>query len=241
MKCASSVSLVAFVLQHLLARPASPQHARVLGIAGYPYTGKTHLGRAVKAAWPSGNVTVLPTESAVLPRRLRQTRRTDGCAPDGHDMPGLLNSVISLRNGQSVICREYSWTSGEADGTRPVHGVETGGLLIVDGTVAAASPVHEQCDLVIFLSPAKKATWLPLACRRDISERGWEPASARSQNLRKSTTSETLKEPVQRSLFISIRVDPTSWTWFLPGCGLCDSLPGNGLAQAPVTVASCKA
>jgi uridine kinase len=241
MNCPSSTSLATLAIQQLLAKTISQRRARVLGIAGYPYTGKSHLARAVQAVWPSGNATLLPTESAVLPRRLRQTRGVDGCAPEGHNMKRLLTSATSLRSGQSITCNEYSWTSGDFGGTKHLRGVGTDGLLIIDGTVTAAPPILELCDLVIFLSPVEEPTWFPLACQRDISEREWGLAPARLQNVQKTTTSALLREIAGQPLCISIRVDPVSWTWFLPGCGLCDSVPGYGRAQAPVPVGGCNA
>lgn len=242
MNCPGSMTLADLVLHHLLPRSAAGGGARVLGIAGFPFTGKTHLARAVEATWQTGAVTLLPTESVVVPRRSRRLRGIDGCSPEGHDMQRLMASVTSLRSGQSVMSQDYSWESGDARRSKLLHGVSADGLLIIDGTVAAASPIFEQCDLVIFLSPVRKAKWLPLACRRDTSERQWEPTAAKLQNLHKSATSAMLMDSIARhSLCISIRVDPTSWTWFLPGCGLCEHPPGDAIAQAPISIAGCKA
>jgi uridine kinase len=243
MNCPSSVDLATHVVLRLRATPGSPDRPRVLGISGYPYTGKSHLARAVRAAWPSRDVTVLPTESAVLSRRQRWLRRTDGCSPEGHDMQGLLKSVTLLRDGHSTTCAEYSWASGHAGATARLllPGVGADGLLIIDGTVAAAPPVLGECDIVVFLWPKEEAAWLPMACHRDVAQRAWKPASARLQNIRKYGTSSSLGKAVQRSLCLSVAVDPLSWTWFLPGCRGCDGLPGNLSSQATVSMAGCKA
>ncbi len=240
MECPSSRQLATVVLQLLLALPTPPQRARVLGISGYPYTGKSHLAMSVQAAWPTREVTLLPTESVVLSRTSRRVHRADGCSPEGHDMLRLLRHVTSLRSGWSSACKEYSWLSGRALQTSRLHGVGNKGLLIVDGTVAAAHPILEQCDLVVFLSPLEEETWLPLACRRDVSERGWPEAQARSQNLLKSRTSAALQESAQRSLCVSVRVNPVSWTWYLPGCDLCEQRRRHSPVQAAVSVSSCK-
>jgi uridine kinase len=239
-ECPSSIQLATLVVQRLLARPAPGCRARVLGISGYPFTGKTHLADAIQTAWPSREVTLLPTESVILSRSERRLHHTDGCSPDGHDMQRLVEQITFLRNGQSITSDHYSWILGRASGATQLQGLGSAGLLIIDGTTAAAPAVLEQCDLAIFLSPVDETKWLPLACLRDVNERGWLAVSALSQNLSKKRTSVTLRDTARRSLCVNVCVDPASWTFYLPGCYLCEKSRRDIPTQAPVSVAICK-
>lgn len=241
MICPSAIGLDRVAIDQLLTMSTPSGRSRVLGIAGYPYTGKSHLARAVQAAWPSGDATILPTESVVLPRTMRQSLSVDGCSTEGHDMRALHHLTASLCNGKSVVCNKYSWLAAGPVGTILLDGVRQNDLLILDGTVAAAPSIIEQCDLLIFLSPIDSTSWLRLACERDVTTRGWEANPARLANTQKSKTSSLLRDTAEESLGISALVDPSSWTWFLPECGLCVHLPRNLIAKATVTVPICKA
>ena len=234
------MQLAAVVVQRLLARPGPAWGARVLGISGYPFTGKSRLADDIQTAWPSEEVTLLPTESVILPRSKRRLRHTDGCSPDGHDMQRLMAQITCLRNGRPVISDHYSWVLGRASGVIRLQGPGPGGLLIIDGTAAAAPEVLEQCDLVIFLSPVDETKWLPLACLRDVNERGWLANPAQSQNLSKKRTSAALRDADRRSLCLNVCVDPASWTFYVPGCDLCEKSRRDLPAQTPVPVAICK-
>lgn len=234
------MQLATVVVQRLLAQPAPGWRARVLGISGYPFTGKSHLAKAVRTVWPSPEVTLLPTESVILPRSKRRLRHTDGCSPEGHDMQRLVEQMTFLRNNQSIMSDHYSWILGRPSEVIHLEGVRPAGLLIIDGTAAAASEVLEQCDLLIFLSPVDETSWLPLACLRDVNERGWLAIPALSQNLSKKRTSAALRDAARRSLCVNVCVDPASWTWYLPGCDLCEKSRREIPMQAPVPVANCK-
>src|SRR5262249_19276517 len=96
-----------------------------------------------------------------------------------------------------------------------------------------------QCDLLIVLTPVGEDRWLPLACERDVRERGWDAGAAHIQNTRKAATSAALL--ASSSLSVSVQIDPVSWTWFLPDCGKCEELVLNFPAQPRVTVPGCKA
>lgn len=242
MRCPSAAGLDSLAIRHLLSSPANGR-ARILGIAGYPFTGKSRLALEICAAWPSGKVTILPTESAVLPRSLRLKTGVDGCAAQGHDMSLLLNYAISLSNGRSIQCPQYSWISGELEHRITLDGQSSDGLLIIDGTVAAASPIIELCDYVIFLSPKDETLWLPLACHRDVESREWDGSLARSQNLKKAFTSARMKFHAARRTGISVVVDPVSWTWFFPSCNTCDDISQSLdiLVKPPVPMLTCKA
>jgi hypothetical protein len=156
-------------------------------------------------------------------------------------MQELLELVKSLRNGQAVQCNDYSWLAAGPVGTITLDGLTEGGLLIIDGTVAAAAPVLEQCDLVIFLSPADPESWLRLACARDVATRGWAAIPAWTANMLKSQTSARLRRTAEGPLTIDALVDPTTWTWFLPGCDVCQQKTCNLGAHAPIALPICKA
>lgn len=221
---------------HLQERPPSPRRPRVLGIGGYPYMGKSRLAHRIQAAWPHGRAATLATESVILPRAARLEREIDGCSPAGHDMHRLLEHVTALCAGRSTLCREYSWSSGDAPRMTIVTGLRQGDLLIIDGSVAAAPPIANLCDLLIVLSPLEEERWLPLACERDTVERGWDAGEARAQNVRKAKTSASLGISPGTPLFLSIGVDPVSWAWSLPdqstGPGCC---PVASSAMSSVT------
>jgi len=215
------------VVKYLHERSCSPRRPSVLGIGGFPYTGKSHLAHIIRDTWPLGRATILPTESVILPRATRLKRGIDGCSPAGHDMQLLLEQVTTLCNGQAIQMREYSWSTGDVPGTTVLEGLGQGDLLIIDGSVAASPLIADRCDLLILLSPLRVRHWLPLACERDILERGWDADEAYAQNLRKAKTSVDLGILPGAYQSISVRVDPFSWIQFIPDYSNCEHLtPG---------------
>lgn len=239
MICPASVSIATLTIQRLRTSPASPRNARVLGITGYPYTGKTNLASEIAASWPR-DATILPTETVVLARAERLKRDIDGCSPAAHDIPRLVQNIQRLRSGQPIFCESYSWATGSAQGSTLVPGVGAEGLVIVDGTVAAVESVLNECDLVLCIAPAAYSSWLRDAATRDEHERAWDAESAYFQNIRKSATSGRLLKLPDGSRSLHVVVDSSSWTWFLPGCGQCEELIGNLAVQPPVTAAGCQ-
>lgn len=206
------------LVKYLHERSPSLRRPSVLGIGGFPYTGKSHLAHIIRDAWQLGRAAILPTESAILPRAARLKHNTDGCSPASHDMRLLLEQVTTLCEGQAIQLREYSWSTGNALGTTVMEGLCHGDLLIIDGSVAAAPPIASRCDLLVLLYPAQERQWLPVACERDILERGWDPGEAYAQNLRKAKTSARLGILPEARQSIYVQVDPISWARFIPEC-----------------------
>jgi uridine kinase len=240
MVCASGSDLVALTVGILASQAVGNDRPLVVGVAGYPYTGKTHVSQGIADAWP-GRAVILPTESTVHPRQWRRDHGVDGCAEAGHDVDRLHQMVLALAGGNAVTVDAYSWTVGSHVSRSRVEGVGARDLLVVDGTIAGSGRIAELCDWLIVLAPAEMTTWLGRAVERDMRERAWPREYAMAENVKKYHTSRTMCQLIPRSgTSVHVVVDPTTWRVRLPGCGFCAAKSSNGGAQSAVPELVCE-
>ena len=243
MKCPFGAEFADLVIQRLTRIQPDDHRSRILGVAGYPFTGKSRLAQEIGDLWLNDMVTILPTESAIFPRSHRLDEDVDGCSREAHDIPLLQKYATALSTGQSIQCYQYSWTSGDFGQMVSLEAPGTDGLLIIDGTVAADPEILQLCDCTLYISPESEWIWLPLACHRDISSRSWDVSLAASHNRRKAFTAASMKPRSQLLSCINVLIDPVSWTWFFPGCNTCNRItqPLDILVQPPISIFDCKA
>jgi len=241
MACTAGEHLAQVVVRELLTLASQLDRPVVVGISGYPYTGKTRLRHDLAGAWPIGNAIVLATEVAVLTREWRQDRRIDGCAEAGHDMDLLLDLLDSVLAGRPVRAPMYSWLLGRHVDYIDIAGAGRNDLVIVDGTVAASPRVAARCDRVLFLSPAAPTPWLHLAGERDVQQRAWPRENVESENVKKYATAAALRaHTVADGVIRDIVVDPSTWRVRLVSCARCDVVIGHREEEAAISEALCQ-
>jgi uridine kinase len=207
------------------ARLVRGHRAIVVGVVGYPFTGKTDLANQLVARWPRGPAAVLPTETTVATRAARRSLGLDGCDLAAHDVDRLAAMVDDLSRGADVLVDVYSWSMGRHDGTTMLGGLGPGGLLVVDGSVGCEHPVAERCDLLAFVRPHDPMGWLERATQRDVLHRGWPADLARMENLRKRRTVEDQyrrrRSSITSVVTIHLESQADAWTGRITGCRAC--------------------
>jgi uridine kinase len=162
---------------------------KIVGIGGYPLTGKTRLALNIAARWPRQSF-VLPTESVIAARRERLAAGHDGSSADAHDIQALADYISALRRCEPVTVPRYSWFSGRPEGLLRSPALSTGDVVILDGSIATAYPVRLHVDVAFALRPVAYDAWLRQAVDRDVSERRWPASLAHLQNVAKASTVE---------------------------------------------------
>jgi uridine kinase len=159
----------------------------VAAIGGYPCIGKTGLAVEISAHWKEPSF-VLPTESVIRARSARLSLGQDGSAVESHDLIALVAAIRAIREGARVTMAKYSWQTGDFAGTERSPALGTGGLLLVDGSVATTRELLPDIDIAFALRPASLDDWLEVAVARDVAERNWDLKNALSQNAAKGRT-----------------------------------------------------
>lgn len=159
--------------------------AVVVGVCGFPLTGKTTLARALVGSQRRDAVH-LPTESAILSRDARSHRALNGCAAEAHDLPLLGRMIVALRAGIRVSVPRYEWFSGDVVGADR-YSLDRNGLIVVDGSVACEPEIASLCDVIVFILP-QDSGWMEAAVQRDVKDRFWRKETSRHLNVRKAVT-----------------------------------------------------
>ena len=151
---------------------------RVLAIAGGSGSGKSTLARALSASLSQNRIAVLPVDAyyhdlSHLPREDREAVNFDH--PDALDLDLLAHHVAELREGRSISCPTYDFTTHCR--LPKTQQIEPRDWILVEGIlVAATAPLRAAYDCLVFVDTPRCVRWRR-RLDRDQRERGRDSAS----------------------------------------------------------------
>ena len=151
---------------------------RVLAIAGGSGSGKSALARALSASLSQNRIAVLPVDAyyhdlSHLPHEDREAVNFDH--PDALDLELFAHHVAELREGRSIACPTYDFTTHCR--LPKTQRIEPRDWILVEGIlVAATAPLRAAYDCLVFVDTPRGVRWRR-RLDRDQRERGRDSAS----------------------------------------------------------------
>ena len=151
---------------------------RVLAIAGGTGSGKSTLAQALSAALGPHRVAVLPVDAyyhdlSHVPHEEREAVNFDH--PDALDLELLARHIVQLREGTSIACPTYDFTThcrlSETQIIEPREWILVEGIL-----VAATAPLRAAYECLVFVDTPQELRW-QRRLDRDQRERGRDRTS----------------------------------------------------------------
>ncbi|MEZ6232650.1 MAG: AAA family ATPase [Phycisphaerales bacterium] len=147
----------------LAARLDRP-HA-VVGVAGPPGAGKSHLARSLVERAGGLVVTTddyLPDYDAT-PEHLRDL-------PESSDLERLASDLAALARGEAALVPEWSFKEHRRVGRREVR---ASGVIVCEGLHALHERVRRVLDLCVLVEASAGTRWARVERRERAGERGW--------------------------------------------------------------------
>lgn len=151
---------------------------RVLAIAGGSGSGKSTLARALSASLSQNRIAVLPVDAyyhdlSHLPAEDREAVNFDH--PDALDLDLFAHHVAELREGRSIACPTYDFTTHCR--LPKTQQIEPRDWILVEGILVAATvPLRAAYDCLVFVDTPRDVRWRR-RLDRDQRERGRDSAS----------------------------------------------------------------
>ena len=151
---------------------------RVLAIAGGSGSGKSTLARALSASLSQNRIAVLPVDAyyhdlSHLPAEDREAVNFDH--PDALDLDLFAHHVAELREGRSIACPTYDFTTHCR--LPKTQQVEPRDWILVEGILVAATvPLRAAYDCLVFVDTPRDVRWRR-RLDRDQRARGRDSAS----------------------------------------------------------------
>lgn len=151
---------------------------RVLAIAGGSGSGKSTLARALSASLSQNRIAVLPVDAyyhdlSHLPAEDREAVNFDH--PDALDLDLFAHHVAELREGRSIACPAYDFTTHCR--LPKTQQIEPRDWILVEGILVAATvPLRAAYDCLVFVDTPRDVRWRR-RLDRDQRERGRDSAS----------------------------------------------------------------
>ena len=150
----------------------------MLAIAGGTGSGKSTLARELSEAFGPQRIAVLPVDAyyhdlSHLPHEAREAVNFDH--PDALDLDLLAQHVAQLRDGKSIACPTYDFTTHCR--RTETQTIEPRDWILVEGIlVAAAAPLRAAYDYLAFVDTPQELRW-QRRLERDQRERGRDRSS----------------------------------------------------------------
>ena len=151
---------------------------RVLAIAGGSGSGKSTLARALSASLSQNRIAVLPVDAyyhdlSHLPAEDREAVNFDH--PDALDLDLFAHHVAELREGRSIACPTYDFTTHCR--LPKTQQIEPRDWILVEGILVASTvPLRAAYDCLVFVDTPRDVRWRR-RLDRDQRERGRDSAS----------------------------------------------------------------
>lgn len=151
---------------------------RVLAIAGGSGSGKSTLARALSASLGQSRIAVLPVDAYY--RDLSHVSPEDREAvnfdhPDALDLELFAHHVAELREGRSIACPTYDFTTHCR--LPKTQQIEPRDWILIEGIlVAATARLRASYDCLVFVDTPRDVRW-QRRLDRDQRERGRDSAS----------------------------------------------------------------
>jgi len=152
----------------------------VVGMAGSSGSGKTTVLRALRSAFPEGEIAVVSQDNYYLPRHLQLVDErgvTNFDRPESIDLIEFSHDLMLLIAGQTIEQKEYTYNNPDA--APNIISVSSAPIIVVEGLFVFHYPETDALlDLRVFIMADDQVS-LARRIKRDTAERGYPESDVR--------------------------------------------------------------
>jgi phosphoribulokinase len=190
------------------ARVVEAPRPVLLAICGDSSSGKTTLATGlVEAIGPDRCTAICVDDYHRYDREERRAQPFTALHPDANYIDIMEQHLQMLATGQPILKPVYDHATGRFG--RPEY-VQPREFIIVEGLFPLVSKLSRACfDISVFLDPPEELRWA-WKLRRDVEERGYQPADVQAERDRREPESDAYIRPQRRHADIVVRFAPAT-------------------------------